>query len=437
MGLPSIFEVFQLAIGPSTVLTTGALRIGQAFREVLLSSPYRTNYRILIELSGLFSKYGRVNNSDQAVVAGLGGFTLEESGIFLKAYYEKIRETGSFSFLGEAWPFNPESDLVFKEALDAGDQTNSIRFLLISNSGQPIFQAEYFSIGNGLIKGTGIKDRVNLVRENSPESFQEIKKILTAERISLLEYAITGECHTHRITAEHFRKRMLVTWKLMMSNIDRGLKGSGTSDDRSRSFASTANLKYMTHLEVNPTASGDQMRAAINAVALSEQIINNHPVITAPTCKGSAIVPAVMRLVQEKFMISDEKLVDGLTISGLFGTLILHQLNESKQLSGMHTEIACSAIMASAGVSYLMGGSLPDIEKAATLAALFYGNNNETDSNFEPKSFILMNSMVAQTLLPLFDLSRVQPEELIPEFDEAVNCYFSGKESIRLTTRPS
>ena len=119
--------------------------------------------------------------------------------------------------MGEFWPFNPESDLIYKDPDINESQINLIRFHLTSKTGQPVFQAEYFSVGNGLIKGTGIEDPVTTFQDNSTAYLSEIRNIISREKISLLEYIISGECHRHRISRDHFLKRMLVTWKLMMA----------------------------------------------------------------------------------------------------------------------------------------------------------------------------------------------------------------------------
>jgi hypothetical protein len=395
MGLPGVFEVYQLAIGPSTVFTTGALRIGQAFRDVLLSSPYRSNYRILIELSGNFSKFGRENNSDMAVVAGLGGYTLDEPGIFLKSFYSKIKENGCFPFFGEVWPFNPESDLVFKDSDQDEFPKNIIRFHLISRTGQPVYQAEYLSIGNGLIKGTGIADPITLTQENSPEKLSEIKIAIYSGKISPLEYVRSSECHRHRISIDHFNKRMMVTWKLMMSNT-----------------------------VTNQKAENENARAAIYAMVLSQEILNNRPVITAPTCTGSAIVPAVLRFFQEKYLFPDERMVESLVVGGLFGSLFLERINQSGRIQSMQTEVACSAAMASAGAAFLLGGTIEEIERAATMTIMLYANPNQKNAAFKPETFVLLNTMVAQTLPSLVELSRLQADNPVPKLDEALDLLF-------------
>ncbi len=408
MGLPGIFETYQLAIGPSTVYTSGALRIGQAFRELLISSPYRFSNRILIELTGNFSKFGRENNSGQAVIAGLGGFSLEQP-LILRGFYGKIRENGCFSFPDGVWPFNPESDLIFNDSDKNSDHSNCIRFHLLSDNGQPVFQAEYFSERNGLVRGPGLPETRNLLLENYPKSLHEIKQILNTERISLVEYVISGECSRHRISRDQFQKRMMATWKLMIAHIDRGIKAQNLPTGA---------------LSSGPFAGSENSKAALYAVALSEDVLNNKPIITAPTCTGSAIVPAVFRYIQEKFMFSDEKMVEGLITAGLFGSLILDRLNQEGPMAGMQDEIAFSAIMAAAGVTFLMGGTSNETDHSAALAAELYGSRQKDRISFEPKAFLLQNFMISQTLPALADLSRIQEDILIPEFDTALKDLF-------------
>jgi len=421
MSLPGIFEVFQLAIGPSTVLTTGALRIGQAFREDLQASPYRSSYRLLIELSGEFSKHGHENLSDLAVVAGLGGFTIEQSSIAMKAFYEKIKETGYFSFFGEVWPFNPESDLVFNNSEKVSDKENFIRFHLISKSGQPVFQKEYSASMNGRAISRSKITPNKPENEGNRAKFNDIVSILEIQNISLLDYITAVECSKYQISPDHFKKRMLATWKLMMANTDRGLKSLMSSSEVLKDKPSSLNQNYLEYLATTSLAGGDQNKAAIFAMALSAEVLSHHKLITAPTCSGSVVVPAVLRHLQEKFLFTDEKMADSLTISGLFGSLILDKLNKSTRLYGMKSEITCSSIMAAAGAAFLMGGSVPETAAAAAMTTTLLGNSHQESKKFDSGLFILMNSMTAQTLPVLIDLVKIQPAKTIPSFDDALD----------------
>ncbi len=74
MGLSSVFQVFQLALGPSLQYTMGAFKVGQYFREVLIGVPFHQNNRILVEFLGKQADEGRKNDSHLALISGLGGY---------------------------------------------------------------------------------------------------------------------------------------------------------------------------------------------------------------------------------------------------------------------------------------------------------------------------------------------------------------------------
>jgi L-serine deaminase len=217
---------------------------------------------------------------------------------------------------------------------------------------------------------------------------------------------------------------MQVTWRLMMANTDRGLKPRLGQDGALPGQASGIYRNYLMHLATNPSSAGDYTRASVYATALAEDMLNHFPVITAPTCYGSAIVPAVMRLVQDRFMFTDEKMVEGLAVGGLFGSILLKELNASASPASPQTEIACSAVMAAAGTEYLTGGTMRDIERAASMAAVLFGGAGHQDSPIGQAAFILMNSMVAQGSLPLTDLSGIEPDVLVPRFGDAMHDLF-------------
>lgn len=427
MELPGIFEVFQLAIGPSMTLNTGAMRIGQAFRELLFSSPYRSNHRILIELSGTFSREGREFRSDEAVVSGLGGYSPEDPSTNIHGFYSEIRENGCFSFFREIWPFNPESDVLFNQHSESKEAPDCIKFHLISSMGQTVYQAEYFPGVNGQIGGTGLSEQGTGRTLSSPHSLEEIKRIIIQEGLDIIDYMVMAECAIHKINNEQYDKRMLATWKLMMAHIDRGLKSKRATDGQKQGNTQAMYRNYLNRLASNPAAGADHTRCAIYASALSEEIMRNKPVITAPTCMGSAIVPAVLRNIQERFMLSDEKMAESLTVCGLFGSLALDRLNTNHKQPPLQTEVACSALMAAAGVSYLTGGTFIETERAASMAALFYSGSFDATLSGPPHPFTLYNPAIAQTLIPIVELSAVQPDNQVPGFDEALQRLFPNR----------
>lgn len=424
MGLPSIFEVYSLAIGPSSLLTTGALRIGQAFRELLLSSPYRPHQRILIELLGKFAAHGKENLSDMAVVCGLGGFLLDDSPVRLPVFYSRIRENGCFSFMGEFWPFNPESDVIFNTTSNDFTHPNTVRFHLVNPDGQPVFQAEFQSAGNGVIRGPGVQVPGRYSEMATPELFSEIRLILESENITLLEYILSGECSRYRFTREQVNKRMSATWKVMLGCLDHGLKASGFLPDGTERQAMQIYKNYLRQIHHSPSLSPESARCAVYARAMAEEILDNRLIITAPTCTGAAIVPAAFKLIQENYMLADEKIIEGLWIAGLIGSMIQNRAAVSGLHPGWKNELAAGGIMASCGVAHMMGGNPAIIETAALMASELFAVTPAAEKSMDTAGFIRINQVVAQCSVNLFDLARIQPQETSGNLDRALGILF-------------
>jgi L-serine dehydratase len=424
MGLPSIFEVYSLAIGPSSLLTTGALRIGQAFRELLLSSPYRPHQRILIELLGNFSERGKENLSDIAVVCGLGGYLLEDSPVRLPVFFNRIRENGCFSFMGDFWPFNPESDVIFNRTSNDFTHPNTIRFHLVNPDGQPVFQAEYQSSGNGVIRGPGVKTFGRNSEMASPELFSEIRLILESEKISLIDYILSGECSRYRFTQDQVNKRMTATWKIMVGCLDHGLKTSGFLPCGTERQAMQIYKNYLRQIHNSPSLSPESARCGVYARAMAEEILDNRLIITAPTCSGAAIIPAAFKLIQENYMLSDAKITEGLWVAGLIGSMIEARASASGMNRSWKNEIAAGGLMASCGIAYLMGGTPGVIETTALFASELFAELPSSEKTMNTDGFIRINQAVAQCAVNLFDLARIQPSEHSGRLDQGISNLF-------------
>ena len=407
MGLPGIFEVYQLAEGPSAIYTHGSIRIGKAFRDLLLSSPYGNNYRILIELRGNFSKNRQKYQTGQAVVAGLGGYAAGESASSVSTVYNSIREKGCFSIFGETWPFNPESDLLFEGRLPAGEP-DSIRFHLVNRKGAPVYQAEYRLDENGRIVGPGIPEIPYDSGIIAPSDWREISQIIEEQGLSIPEYVVSGESNLYGITRNQVLKRMEAAWNVMMVCIDHGLKsGRGA----------TYYHNYLNQVSRNPGTATEMSRCAVYAAALTEEMLGNKPVITAPTCAGAGILPAVFRVLREKYLLTDDRIVEGMLVGGLFGSIALARINSIGTSVGIMKELAASAAMAAAGTVYLTGGTSRETERAASMAALMLSGGQEPGLE-DPEFIRQIVPSIAASVIPVAEMARISPDDTVPGFDE-------------------
>jgi L-serine dehydratase len=103
------------------------------------------------------------------------------------------------------------------------------------------------------------------------------------------------------------------------------------------------------------------------ALAVSEENATGGEVVTAPTCGSSGILPAVLKISQEHFEISDDKIIRALATAGLIGNIVKHNASISGAEVGCQGEVGTACAMAAAAATQLAGGSPAQIEYAAEM----------------------------------------------------------------------
>ena len=428
MAVPSVFELYRLAVGPGLALTTGALKIGQAFRELLTKTPYKPHHRILIELMGNYGLLGKEYHSNIAVVCGLGGYTLGESAIKMTTFYKKIEATGAFSFIAESWPFNPESDVVYSVDPKQNEYPNTIRFHLVDKSNNPLFQAEYICTETGIISGPGltkpgIDSNIELIQK-----FSEMVTVMKVEGISPADFMISAEMTRMKLNHQKVITRMIKSWQIMGNILENGLHNRGILPDYSERQAFKLYEEYRANLHLSTRISTESSRAAVFAWAFAEEILDSHLIITSPTCSGAGIVPAVFRVLQEKYLLSDEKMAEGLMVAGLIGTQLLYRLHWGNLLEMNRKEISMSAAMAVAGALYLLGKSIDHIGTGSYLALQLL-NGKTMDYKIEKSGeLIIQNALAAQSVFGILDLTQIITDHSLYNLDQAIHEFGKQEE---------
>jgi L-serine dehydratase len=103
------------------------------------------------------------------------------------------------------------------------------------------------------------------------------------------------------------------------------------------------------------------------ALAVSEENASGGEVVTAPTCGSSGILPAVLKISQEYFEISDDKIIRAMATAGLIGNIVKHNASISGAEVGCQGEVGTACAMAAAAAAQLAGGSSAQIEYAAEM----------------------------------------------------------------------
>jgi L-serine dehydratase len=164
-------------------------------------------------------------------------------------------------------------------------------------------------------------------------------------------------------------------WDLMMKAMERGLAAEGTLpghlglERRARELYGRFRSMLPHFHVISPEAS----LAAIYAIAVAEENASGGSVVTAPTCGSCGVVPAALRMVQERMDLHHGEIRGALLVAGLIGALIAANASISGTEDGCQGEIGAASAMAAGAVCHLLGGSVEDqLDRAAESALEHY-----------------------------------------------------------------
>ena len=215
------------------------------------------------------------------------------------------------------------------------------------------------SVGGGDIKieGRGDEGVSNVYPESS---FTAIAQYCMAHEMRLSDYVFMRE-------GEGIREFLFEVWGVMQNAIHEGLTTSGILPgglDVERKAQQLYNKRHIDEREV----TRENRIVCAYAYAVSEQNADNGTIVTAPTCGACAVLPSVLRYMQEKHRFSDEQIIRALAVAGLIGTLTKTNASISGAECGCQAEIGTACSMAAAALAELFDMGIDQIEYAAEIA---------------------------------------------------------------------
>lgn len=215
------------------------------------------------------------------------------------------------------------------------------------------------SVGGGDIK---IEGREPLTAENIyPEStFAEIAELCKHEGIRLSDYVVMRE-------GEEIYDFLYTVWDAMKHSIHEGLTTTGILPGGLEVERKAQAIYNKRHIDESQVTRENRIVCSY-AYAVSEQNADNGTIVTAPTCGACAVVPSVLKYMQEKHGFSDKDILRALAVAGLIGTLTKTNASISGAECGCQAEIGTACSMASAALCELFEMGIDQIEYAAEIA---------------------------------------------------------------------
>lgn len=319
--MKSIKDIYKIGKGPSSSHTMGPAKAMSIF---VSENPNAESYKVI--LYGSLADTGKGHGTDVAISMVAG-----------KNAVEIIFDTEK-----EDLPHENTMDIFALNRL--GEVTASMRVL---------------SIGGGDIKIVGREDdpATNVYKETS---FAEISEKCKREGIRLSDFVFMRE-------GEGIKDFLYDVWEAMKAAIHRGLTTSGILPGGLMVERKAQYLYNQRHIDESPVTRENRIVCAY-AYAVSEENADNGTIVTAPTCGACAVLPSVLKYMQEKHGFSDLSVIRALATAGLIGTLTKTNASISGAECGCQAEIGTACSMASAALGELFEMGIDQIEYAAEIA---------------------------------------------------------------------
>ena len=225
--------------------------------------------------------------------------------------------------------------------------------------GERVDKMRVMSVGGGdiIIEGRGDPGFSDVYPE---KTFDEISAFCKHEGIRLSDFVYLRE-------GEEIVPFLYDVWAVMKNAIHQGLTTSGILPGGLEVERKAQYLYNQRHIDESPITRENRIVCSY-AYAVSEQNADNGTIVTAPTCGACAVLPSVLKYMQERHNFSDRQIINALAVAGLIGTLVKTNASISGAECGCQAEVGTACSMASAALGELFEMGINQIEYAAEIA---------------------------------------------------------------------
>ncbi len=318
--MKSIRDIYKIGKGPSSSHTMGPAK---AMEIYVCSHPDADGFEV--ELFGSLSDTGRGHGTDKAIESVTGNKPL------------KII-------------FNSrDRDLPHENTMDIYEIRDEKR------QGK----MRVMSVGGGDIEIEGVE--LNESPDIYPETtFLQISDYCKNTGIRISDFVVMRE-------GEGIYEFLYSVWDVMKNSIHEGLTTSGILPGGLEVERKAQQLYNKRHIDESSVTRENRLVCSY-AYAVSEQNADNGTIVTAPTCGACAVLPSVLKYMQEKHGFSDKQICNALAVAGIIGNLTKTNASISGAECGCQAEIGTACSMASAALCELFEMGIDQIEYAAEIA---------------------------------------------------------------------
>lgn len=318
--MKSLRELYKIGRGPSSSHTMGPERASRYFIDL---APDADSYRVI--LYGSLALTGKGHRTDAAIEKTFGKLPVS---------------------------------VVFDTETKELPHENTMDFFAFKN-GKEILKKRILSVGGGDIRIEGHPEA------DKPEiyfhaNFREIAEYCRSKNIRLSDYVYEHE-------DGDIKSFLYEIWEVMKAEIQSGLTTTGTLPG-GLEVERVAQLLYnRRHIDESSETRENRIVCAY-AFAAAEHNADCGTIVTAPTCGACAVLPSVLKYMQEKKGFSDEKVINALAVGGLIGNIVKQNASISGAECGCQAEIGTACAMAAAALAELFEMGIEQIEYSAEMS---------------------------------------------------------------------
>ena len=319
--MKSLKYLYKIGRGPSSSHTMGPDKAARYFKE---RNADADSYKVI--LYGSLSSTGKGHKTDEAILDVFEG---------------------------------TEINLVFgPHETDDLPHENTMDFYAYKN-GKEIDFKRIMSVGGGqiVVEGDSEIEEEDIYPVNT---FGQIAEYCNTHNIRLYEYI-------EKYEGEEIWKYLHEIWKAMKNAINAGLSTRGVLDGGLGVERKAQFLYNQSHIDESDITKENRLVCAY-AFAASEHNAGGGVIVTAPTCGACAVLPSVLKYMQDKKHFSDDDICRALAVGGLVGNLVKTNASTSGAECGCQAEIGTACSMAAAALCELFHMGIGQIEYAAEVA---------------------------------------------------------------------
>ncbi len=372
----SVFDLFNIGIGPSSSHTVGPMRAARRFMTALAQAGREAAIeRLGVELFGSLGATGRGHGSDVAVLLGLAGEDPESVAVeSIPARIAAIRDGGRLPLAaGREIAFDTGTDLVFHRRESLPGHPNGMRFRAWDAAGELLAERVYYSVGGGFVVDEQAAGADRIVEDRTPvpypfASAAELLALCAEHRLPISALMLANE-QAWRPERE-VRERLLHIWSVMQDCVRRGCRNEGVLPGGMKVRRRAPQLFRQLSEDVSGDEAplGEMDWVDLFALAVNEENAAGGRVVTAPTNGAAGIIPAVLHYYWMFVPGADEDgVIRFLLTAGAIGILYKENASISGAEVGCQGEVGAACSMAAGALAEVLGGTPAQVENAAEI----------------------------------------------------------------------